>query len=75
MRDVVYDVSPAGDAGADPADPTCFAMFDQCSDGLTHELDCRDGRCDCIIDGEKQGRFQVERASVVSARSRVTVYK
>jgi hypothetical protein len=63
VRGVVCDVSLANDAGADTTDASCVAMFDQCSDGLTYELDCRHGNCDCIVDGDKLGQFKAEASS------------
>jgi len=50
--------SSSDDAGA-PLDPgaPCQTTFDGCSDGLSYELKCQDGSCDCIADGDRQGRF------------------
>jgi hypothetical protein len=45
----------------EPADPaaggSCARMFDECSDGLTYELKCRGGTCDCVVDGDRLGQF------------------
>jgi hypothetical protein len=58
VRGVVCDVSPAGDTAEESPESSCFAMFDECSDGLTYELQCRDSRCNCIVDGDKLGNFK-----------------
>jgi hypothetical protein len=46
------------DAGATvETDSECVKRFDHCSDGLSYEVDCHGGSCDCLADGDKQGRF------------------
>jgi hypothetical protein len=35
----------------------CTKRFDECSDGLTYEMECQSGSCDCMVDGDKLGKF------------------
>jgi hypothetical protein len=46
------------DADASTPDGICRAMFDDCTDGLTYELDCQAHTCDCIVDGDRQAAFE-----------------
>jgi hypothetical protein len=56
--------SVAGDVDSGAAsNPDCRATFDDCSDGLHYELSCHGNDCDCIVNGDTQGRFEAEPAS------------
>ena len=59
---VVCRAQSMDDAGA-AADSDCVKRFYDCSDGLSYEVECQGGRCDCLVDGDLQGKFASKDAS------------
>lgn len=54
------------DAGASD-EAKCEANFDDCSDGLSYQLRCKDKGCSCLANGDKLGRFVSKTADNESA--------
>ena len=42
---------------SDAEETDCQARFDDCSDTLTYELECKAKSCNCLANGDKLGRF------------------
>ncbi|HKP58092.1 MAG TPA: hypothetical protein VJV78_15275 [Polyangiales bacterium] len=41
----------------------CQASFDDCSDGLTYDVECGGKSCDCLANGDKLGKFVADEDS------------
>ena len=48
---------------SDAEEADCQARFDDCTDGLTYELECEGKSCDCLANGDKLGRFTAQEES------------
>jgi hypothetical protein len=59
-RGVTCEVQQRDDGGISSGRGVgCRTTFEDCSDRLHYELECDESKCDCIVDGDKLGEFDV----------------
>ena len=55
---VVCSEQSSADAGQQEGGTNCRARFDECSDGLSYELQCTGESCSCVVEGDELGHFR-----------------
>ena len=51
------------DAGQQDTAANCQASFDECSDGLSYELECARGSWSCVADGDELGTYSAKESA------------